>query len=250
MDVQTGDDLIALISTIEGKRTSAGCTESISVPSTLAADQYARYHELTIDSRFDHPLEHFVLADERIALTVTHSADPDELLEQPDDGQLKECLFRPIISTKEQWKLSAASLSLLQEACKPCKEKDVEDLKAEVCGAEAAELKRLKVELPLLRSDEVADCRKLERRVKAFRQDKLSDHRLPLHPVDVEKGEGVEFPKSARLQDERLMEGVERETLEVKKDTLGFLMKCLRAEWTDKDQQNYIESVSTYDGVS
>jgi hypothetical protein len=120
---------------------------------------------------------------------------------------------------------------------------------AELCFSETAELKKLKTEEPALRSDHHADCRSLERRVKAFQKVPLPNHHLPLHPVDVEQGEGLEFPESARKGDEALMKSISKETIEVTKDTLMFLVQSLKADWSDNEQRELMENISTYTGV-
>ncbi|EGO58957.1 hypothetical protein NEUTE1DRAFT_99149 [Neurospora tetrasperma FGSC 2508] len=75
-------------------------------------------------------------------------------------------------------------------------------------------------------------------------------HHLPLHPVDIEQGEGLEFPESARKGDEALMESLTKETIEVTKDTLMFLVQSLKADWGDDEQRDLMESVSTYSGLN
>ncbi|KAK3502543.1 hypothetical protein B0T13DRAFT_394557 [Neurospora crassa] len=75
-------------------------------------------------------------------------------------------------------------------------------------------------------------------------------HRLPLHPVDIEQGEGLEFPEGARKGDEALMESLTKETIEVTKDTLMFLVQSLKAGWGDDEQRDLMESVSTYSGLN
>ncbi|KAK3487607.1 uncharacterized protein B0T23DRAFT_322770 [Neurospora hispaniola] len=75
-------------------------------------------------------------------------------------------------------------------------------------------------------------------------------HHLPLHPVDIAQGEGLEFSESARKGDEALKESLTKETIEVTKDTLMFLVQSLKADWGDDEQRDLMESVSTYSGLN
>ncbi|KAK4150518.1 hypothetical protein C8A00DRAFT_17973 [Chaetomidium leptoderma] len=240
MELNSGDDLISLKESIQSHRSPS--TES--PPSNVTAAQYARCNGLTTDSLvfvWQQLVEH----DHALAAPIA-DLEPGQLVE---DAQLQECLFRAIIPTTEQWQMSAASLQILQQVCRRCKEDDVADLISQQCFAETLKWKHLKLEPPTLRSDHATDSRRLARRVKLFLEGPLPDHRLPLHPVDIDKGEGLEFPGATVRIDKEKMTSIEKETLEVTKDTLLYLMQGLKSDWADNDQRDFVKSVSTYQGI-
>ncbi|KAK1773924.1 hypothetical protein QBC45DRAFT_437246 [Copromyces sp. CBS 386.78] len=246
MNLETTADLISSNDSLHSNAhtTTSDCDQSVS--DDPDADEYARHNGLTIDSLKSDPWKGLLERDDRIAATLIET-DFGELIES--EKRLEELAFRPILGKAEQWSVSAESLKLLQQVCKPCTDREAAAHMAELCFTETAELKKLKVEQPALRSDHQADCRRLERRVKAFQKVPLADHHLPLHPVDVEQGEGLEFPESARKGDEALMKSLSKETIEVTKDTLLFLVQSLKADWSDDEHHELMEDISTYTGV-
>lgn len=241
MELNSGEDLITLKDSIEGY-----CSSSPeNPPSTVDADHYARCNGLTIDSLLLQ-WPQLIDRDQAIASSLINIG-PGQLIETV---QLPECLFRVIIPTSEQWQMPASSLQILQQVCGRSREDEIMDLVSQQCFTETARWKHLKLDAPALRSDHDTDCRRLGRRVRAFRKEPLPDHRLPLHPVDVEKGEGLEFPRSLVQMDRKQMKAIGEESLEITRDTLVYLMQSLKAEVADDDRWDFIDSVSTYQGVS
>lgn len=239
MELHSGDDLISLKESLQSRHSPT--TESLP---TINADEYARDSGLTIDSLlFD--WSRLVDHDPSIASTVADIA-PGQLIE---DGELQECLFRAIIPAPEQWQMPVASLQILQQVCGRCKDEDVAALASQQCLSETLKWKGLKLEPPELRSDHGIDCRQLARRVKVFLKEQLPEHRLPLHPSDPEQGEGLEFSRNMGEMDREQMRIVEKENLEVHKDTLVYLMQSLKSNWTDEEQQELVESLSDYGKV-
>lgn len=246
MDPETTVDLISSNDSLHTnvRTPTSNCDQLVS--DGPDADEYARNHGLSIDSLNSDPWKGLLERDDRIAVTLIQT-DFGDLIES--ERRLEELAFRSILEKAEQWSVSAESLTILQQACKPCTDREVAAHMAELCFTETGVLKKLKVEQPALRSDHQADCRRLERRVKAFQKVLLEDHHLPLHPVDVEQGEGLEIPESARKGDEALMKSLSKETIEVTKDTLMFLVQGLKADWSDDEQRELMEDISTYTGV-
>lgn len=241
MELNSGDDLISLKESLRLPRSPS--TES--PPSLINADHYARCNRLTIDSRhFD--WAELVDSDPAIASTVAALA-PGQLFE--GGSQLRECLFRAIIPAPEQWQMPAASLRILHQVCKGPLGADVAELAAQECFSETLRCARLRLEAPCLRSDHGIDCRRLARKVKAFLEVQLPDHRLPLHPSDADKGEGLAFPRSLGEMDREQMKAVAKENLAVNRDTLVYLTQCLKSGWTEEEQRDFVESVATYQGV-
>ncbi len=259
MELNSGDDLISLKQSLynryspctENRENNTENTENTpffldeDADADADADHYARCNGLTIDSLV---LDWQQLVDRDPTIVSTcHNLDAGQLIET---SQLQECLFRAIIPTTEQWLVPVGSLQILQQVCSRCKDCDVADWVSQECLTETLKWKDLKLETPALRSDHGTDCRRLARRVKAFRKEPLPDHRLPLHPVDDGTGEGLEFPKDMIQKDKEKMKAVEHEALELSKDTLVYLMQCLKADMADDDRQEFAESISTYQGAS
>ncbi|KAK3987212.1 hypothetical protein QBC44DRAFT_128303 [Cladorrhinum sp. PSN332] len=240
MEFSSGQDLISMKETLQ--RQPSLSTES--PPSNLDPDEYARQNGLTIDY-FTDPWSTLPQHDAAIAATLIR-AEPGQLVQ---DALLQECCFRPIISTSEQWEMPPESLAILHDSVKRCKVDEVANLMDDLCFIERANNMSLKYDPPLLRSDHEEDCRRLTRRVNVFRKVPLSDHHLPIEPADVTKGEGLEFPGSAMAKDKHLMKSVQEEKLNITHDNLKYLMDSLKAEWTERDQKELIESTYPYRGI-
>ncbi|KAK4448469.1 hypothetical protein QBC34DRAFT_449544 [Podospora aff. communis PSN243] len=238
MDFETGSDLISLKESLQDLRTEPSEWED----PDMEADEYARWNGLTVDSRFE-PWPRLVDDDIQISTTVD-GAEPGSLFEIPF---LQECLFREIIPTPEQWQLPAPSMLLIQKACKQYSEGEVAALIADVCVSEISELKKLKMEIPALRSDHVTDCGQLAKAVDEFKKAQILELGLPLFPDRPDGGLG--FPEKDKKGDEALMKKFREESLEMKRESLVFLMQNLKADWTDSDREEMLESVSTYRGV-
>ncbi|KAK0641753.1 hypothetical protein B0T16DRAFT_380749 [Cercophora newfieldiana] len=239
MDFETGGDLIALKELLQGTEPQPS---EWSNPS-MEADEYARWNGLTIDSRFD-PWPRLVNNDMQISATV-NDVETGSLFEI---AFLEECLFRTIIPTPEQWQLPASSFLLVQKACKEQNQREVTELMREVCLSEVSERKKLKLEVPALRSDHNTDCRQLARAMEEFKKVRLPDHDVLLFPEKPGDG-GLAFTKAAREADEVLMKKLRAEPLEMKRESMVFLMQSLKADWTESDHHDVLESFSTYNGV-
>ncbi len=211
---------------------------------TMDAAEYARHNDLTVDSLLEAWLGPFDADD---AITSTLDPAPSEGLFELDG--LEECLFRTIIPGPEQLQMTVGSLKLLQYVHMRSKEQDLTDCKTGICFTETTERSKLKFELPVLRSDHETDCRHLALEVGEFQKPRLTDHNIPLHPVDESSGEGIEFSESAKKGDMKVMNDIGKENMEMKRETLGYLVECLKTHWTEEDQRNFIGSVSTYQGV-
>lgn len=216
-----------------------------SPPSNLDADKYARHNGLTIDSYTD-PWFRLAQNDTAVASTVT-PVEPGQLLE---DGSLQECYFRPIIVASEQWELPPQSLAVLQDALRRPKVDEFADLMDDLCFTKRNKTRQLKLEPPLLRTDHETDCRRLTKRATTFRKVPFPDHRLPIEPADVAKGEGLEFSSISIVEDEMLMASVEDEKLNMDHNDFQYLVGALKAGWTIDDQKDLLGSTYPYHGVS
>ncbi|KAJ4289464.1 hypothetical protein N0V88_006945 [Collariella sp. IMI 366227] len=240
MELNSGADLISLKESILTNYSPS----PESSPSIVYADEYARCNGLTIDSLlFD--WQQLVEHDPAIISTVA-DLDSGHLIERV---QLQECLFRTILPTPEQWHMSAASLQILHQVCGRRKDEELAELAAQQCFLETKKWKSFKLDAPALRSDHGTDCRRLARRVKTLLREPLPDHGLPLDPVGIANGEGLEFPSNLTQSDADQVRVIMEESLEITRDTLVYLMQSLKSNLTDDEQRDFVASVSTYQGV-
>ncbi|KAL2121267.1 hypothetical protein VTJ04DRAFT_5294 [Mycothermus thermophilus] len=181
-------------------------------------------------------------------LSTIDELSPDDRLRQKG-ANLPECLFRPLIPISEPLTISASAVSYLQQVCKSSTPADVARWTERECLAATGPLKRLTLEVPALRSDHATDCHELRRRVERFWRVGLPEHRLPFHPVDEERGEGLAFPRAWVEGDERVMREVGGEKLEVGREAMGYLMRCLKVGWTEDDWKELMEGLGTYHGI-
>lgn len=236
MDLETGDDLIALKELIQDSGIQSSDIESIE-----NAAEYARNNGLTIDS-LDSSWQ---LGHDDIASKLVES---DQYF---DSKSLQECSFRTIIPLPELWDMSRSVIPLLEDARRRYNDDEVADLKTQLSRPTSFGNSDLKFEEPILQSDHDADCQALRKKLAVFRQGPLLNHRLPFHPVDPERDEGLEFTTRARMGDQLVMETAAKQKLDANKEVLmAVLSPCIKSEWTDEDRDELIESLSTYHGVS
>jgi len=238
MECETGDDLIDLKESLSAL---PGPTEWST--SDLEPDEYARYNDLTVDSLLDPWL---ACLDNHVLATLPLVED-ESIVEV--EG-LQECFFREVIPAREQLQMSAPSLKLIQEASKSVADPDVAGLMAELRSTLSSERKPVsKFDVPVLRTDHEFDCRQMARRISLFRNGQLADHRLPLHPVNGETGESLEFSVKAKRGDEAVMKAVARDSLEMTRETFVFLSQCLKADLAEADKRAFLDEAYTYKGV-
>jgi hypothetical protein len=113
---------------------------------------------------------------------------------------------------------------------------------------ESKEVKSTRVELPLLRADHELDCREFAKK-EGF-EIELKDIRLPMEDLDIENDEGLEFPAKFMTLGTETMEALQREKMEVTRETLVYIQNALKVNWTEEDQQQLWKSVQTYERVS
>ena len=238
MNFETGDDLIALKESLHGTY-----TESERSPPSMEADEYARWNGLTVDSLVD-PLGDLYF-DNAIAASLLPLDDGDLF----EIDHLQECSFRSIIPASTQLEATMSSLRLLQDVCKQQKGQDVAQLMTKLCFEENAELKKLKLPVPILRSDHDADCRKLRKWLKKFLDPDLKDQCPPDDPTEP-AGDTLLFSDEEKKGDTSLMAQIRQETMELRKEPLVLLSQSLKSELTKDEKDEFVASMATYKGVS
>ncbi|OIW31836.1 hypothetical protein CONLIGDRAFT_641615 [Coniochaeta ligniaria NRRL 30616] len=183
--------------------------------------------------------------------------EPRKLASQSEDSTgltswdgLPDCSIPSTVSAPEQWEASDKSLSFLSHAYKRQSEAEVEGLISQIKEqTEANSIRRLKLELPVLRTDNEIDLRRYKRRICVAREVHLAGHHLPLEPCDEDKDEGLEFPPQAYATDRRIVQSVENEKIAISKHSFQALLKYLKTDWTEADQDDMLRSQVEYKGL-
>ncbi|EHK98458.1 hypothetical protein M7I_5759 [Glarea lozoyensis 74030] len=95
-------------------------------------------------------------------------------------------------------------------------------------------VRKLRIELPLLKSHLETDLRKFARR-DGFEID-LKDIKLPLELVDESAGEGMTFPDRHHELGSKIIEDLKMEKLAVSREAISFLQRAIQSSWTREDE--------------
>ncbi|ESZ92613.1 hypothetical protein SBOR_7030 [Sclerotinia borealis F-4128] len=110
------------------------------------------------------------------------------------------------------------------------------------------DVKKMRVELPLLRSDHEFDVRGFAR--KDGFEVQPQDIKLPLELISVENNEGLEFPPEFYDLETETFETIADEKIEVKRSSMIYLHMALETALTSDDKQEIWDSVRTHPRVS
>lgn len=184
--------------------------------------QYARLKGLSRDHLAEQfPWRHIAALQARV---------PDQLTSDSELPQLDLQSLTADLPTKERLFLTKEGAQLL--VATTIAEKD-EDVLTPLLQSRRA--KRMKLELPLLRTDHEQDCRQFAK-TEGF-EPRLGGIRLPEETVDDDKGEGFTIPSQYWDLGDSFMDNVREEKLIVSKETLTYIKGIYRDEWTDVDQE-------------
>lgn len=132
---------------------------------------------------------------------------------------------------------TSAALKLIIEARHVLDDNQAQKLTKQVC--DAASLKNLKLELPILRTNNNWDMRQYHKenlnRHPAL-LNSIANHTLPLDSPDISRGEGMELSSKVRAEIEVMIKNMEEEKLGVTRDSLHHLAGVMRDHYTHKDQ--------------
>lgn len=195
--------------------------------------QYAYEHDLTTDYTLN-------------SFSITHllSKPVQSTLPTITEDGFTDCTHLPDLELpvpqlrSEKLTISHSALKLIHEVRRELTDDEVKSLTQDVI--DSGNTKNLKLELPILRSDNERDMREFHKQM-ATRQDvNIRDHRLPLDPVTVEDGEGMQLPASARSEANELLGKLEGEKLGVTRSSLQFLADVVKGEYTDEEQWDFL----------
>lgn len=134
--------------------------------------------------------------------------------------------------------IAHSALKLIYDVRRELTDDEVKRLTHDVI--DSGNLKNLRIELPILRTDNWRDMREFRKQMESRRDVRIEDHQLPLDPVTVEDGEGMELSGSARLDAEKMLKKLEGEKLGVTRSSLQLLADAVKDVYTEEDQWNFL----------
>lgn len=195
--------------------------------------QYAYEHDLTRDYTLDSfSIAHLLSKSVQSTVpTVTEDGFTD--CSHLPDLELPVPQLRSEVLT-----IAHSALKLIHEVRRELTDGEVKLLTRDLI--DSGNTKQWKLELPILRTDNERDMREF-RKGMAFRQDvHIGDHRLPLDPVTVEDGEGMQPPASARSEAKELLRKLEGEKLGVTRSSLQFVADVVKDRYTGEEQWGFL----------
>lgn len=196
--------------------------------------EYARFHGLSRDYLADNSA--------LIHIQALQTRLPDDI----GDDSLPQFDFGVEPRLDERLSLSKDAARLLQSVAHEDTQDTIDNLVLPMLSS--SDVKRAKVELPLLRTDHETDCKKFAQ-WNGF-EIKLEDVRFPLEVVDDEKNEGIKFPSAYWKLGDGIMEELKKEKLAVSRDTLVFLKEALTNIRTKEDDEEMWQTELKYKRVS
>lgn len=151
---------------------------------------------------------------------------------------------KPLTMTRE-------ALRLIDEARPIQSDEVIQALTEEVSNT--GRLTHMKLELPLLRTDNMRDMTGFRKRylnnTGAILRS-IKEHNLPLHPQNSADGEGMELSSKARAECEMMQKKSEEEKVGVTKESFTYLFSLLKDEYTREDRMVHIIDEIQYRKVS
>lgn len=195
--------------------------------------QYAYEHDLTRD----YTLNSFSIA--HLLTKPVQSTLPSTTEDGFTDCSRLPDLELPVPQLRsEVLTISRSALKLIHEARRHLTDAEVKSLTQDVI--DSGNTKNLKLELPILRTDNERDMREFRKQMASRQAVNIRDHRLPLDPVTVEDGEGMQLPTSARLEANELLRKLEGEKLGVTRSSLQLLADVVKDGYTGEEQWNFL----------
>ena len=181
---------------------------------------YARFHGLVRDHRESPPLE-------RLALSENLGSALD------DPPELFHIDLAKVQLPQERWAVDAGAASLLSsvlESAEPQPPYSDEEL-----GIDRHRVRRMKQELPLLRSDHELDVLRFRSPIVPD----LENEFLPLETVDVEEDEGLEWPSSYYALPDEFTKKFSSEKIEASRDGCLYLQQTLKLDFEGLEHETF-----------
>jgi hypothetical protein len=161
-----------------------------------------------------------------------------------DDSKLSQFELTASVRTEERLAISKDAAGLIASISHEESSEWVEGTVFRMI--DTRKYRKLRLELPLLKSDHETDCKKFAQR-DGFEM-KLQDITLPLETV--EEGNTLGFSPSMWCKGAEILEVLKKEKLEVSRHTLVYLQNNLKNDWTDENEKKTWHSVCKYRRVS
>ena len=174
--------------------------------------EYARFHGLVRDHRESPPLE-------RLALSENLESSLD------DPPELFHIDLAKVQLPQERWAVDAGAASLLSSIVESAQQPPL--YSDEELGIDRHRVRRMKQELPLLRSDHELDVLRFRSPIVPD----LENEFLPLETVDVEEDEGVEWPSSYYALPDELTKKISSEKIGASQDGCLYLQQTLKYDF-------------------
>jgi hypothetical protein len=138
----------------------------------------------------------------------------------------------------ERLAISQSAETLIREVHRELPDDQVQFLTQDII--DSGNTRHLKLELPLLRTDNERDMREFREEMAARREVRIGDHRLPLDPVTEEDGEGMQLPAYARSDANEFLRKLENEKLGITRSSFQFLADVVKDDYSEEKQWNYL----------
>ncbi|OBT88292.1 hypothetical protein VE02_03427 [Pseudogymnoascus sp. 03VT05] len=192
--------------------------------------EYARFHGLSIDPLQDpSPLSHIE--------SLLHTYKNGVL----DDSHLSQINYQPILPTDERLTIGKGAKILLAGANGVFLDQNIID-KITAAASVRPRRQKLKLELPLLKTDPDVD-------IEAFRQRQdpcISGENFIYEPLDIEKDEGLQWPSRFANLPNSLTKDCSVEKITVTRDTMVYLQSVLKENWSKEDAKYLLASQYPY----
>lgn len=188
---------------------------------------YARFYGLVQNHCEPHPLQGLTLPEN----LGSFLEDPPELFH----------IDPSIVKVPEERLAIDAGAALLLSSIPESAKHEIEDV-----GIDRHRVRRMKIELPLLRSDHEID---LMRFVSPIVPD-LENEFLPLETLDIEEDEGVEWPSSYYALPDGFAKKSRSEKIEASKDDFLYLQQALKCHLEGGEHAAFEIDGSSYKRVS
>lgn len=199
----------------------------------VEALQYAYEHDLTRDFALD-----------SFSIAPLLSKPVQSTLPAVTEDGFTDCSHLPDLELpvpqlrSEVLTIAHSALKLIHDIRRELTDDEVNSLTRDVMGYRNT--KNLKLELPILRTDNERDMREFRKQMASRRDVHIRDHRLPLDPVTVEDGEGMQLPASARSEANELLRKLEGEKLGVTRSSLQFLADVVKNGCAEEEQWKFL----------
>ncbi|KAI5926687.1 hypothetical protein F4810DRAFT_724308 [Camillea tinctor] len=202
--------------------------------------QFARENDLSVDSQVE-PLSFYLQFDQTLP-RMTTDVRPNGLIGDASLHQLRLPGF-PYLK-EQQLDVSEKVLVHLHKAIR----RDEQETSIIDLFHHDGRLSnsRLKIEPPLLKTDPDYDHCKLAAEVRNCKQAKIDPDTFPPEKLDTSNDEALDFPDSAYHFKNELENSIEIERIDIPKDTLYYLAKSLRDDWTEDQHKRLLQDETSH----